>query len=123
MNLLMVEIAKWPQCAGTRLPKCSHAPGMVAPLAYPVPPPWGQLLESTLGGGQHPFYESEQKLYTRVPEWKNYTKTNAIVFLYSLVEWSNTNAIFIVKSNNKEIIIAWSHNMAHPNPKVSVVLP
>ena len=30
------------------------------------PPPWGQLLESTWGGGQHPFYESEQKLYTTV---------------------------------------------------------
>ena len=42
---------------------------------------------------------------------------------YSLVEWSNTNAIFIVKSNNKEIIIAWSHNMAHPKPKFSVLLP
>ena len=34
---------------------------MVAPLAYPVPPPWGQLVESTLEGAQHPFDEGEQK--------------------------------------------------------------
>ena len=34
--------------ACTRLPKYSHAPGVVAPLAYPVLPPWGQLLASTL---------------------------------------------------------------------------
>ena len=61
-NALMVEIARWPQCAGTRSPKCSHAPGMVVPLAYAVSPlHLGQLLESTLGGGQHPFDEREQK--------------------------------------------------------------
>ena len=45
----MVEIAKWAQCAGTRLPKCSHALGVVAPLAYPVPPPMGPTIGKYFG--------------------------------------------------------------------------
>ena len=61
MNLLMVEIAKWPQCAGTRLPKCSHIPGFVASLAYPVPPPHGANYWKVLWEGeQHPFDQSGQ---------------------------------------------------------------
>ena len=46
------EIAKVP----TR-PWHAGAPGLSRP-----PPPWGHLLESTLGDAHHPFYESEQKL-------------------------------------------------------------
>ena len=36
--------------AGTRLPKCSHAPGVLAPLAYPVPPPHGTNYWKVLWG-------------------------------------------------------------------------
>ena len=80
MNLLMAEIAKWPQCAGTRLAKVLTRPWRGGAPGLSRPPPWGPTIGKYFGGGQHPFYESD-KSETLGPHYERTIQRQMQLFL------------------------------------------